>query len=86
MVVLLCSMQDRGALLCFWHPLPPHAYPFRHMDLRPCAQQRLTPERMSYTWKLGHLLGKYCTMHPKASYQTLEWNQLTYLVPFSARS
>ena len=56
------------------------------MDLRPCAQQRLEPEHVGYTWKLGHLLGKYCTMQSKGSYQTLEWNQLTYLFPFSAQS
>ena len=86
MVVLPCSSQSRGAHLCFSLPLSPHAYHFRHMDLPPCAQQRLAPEHEGYTWKLRHLLRKYCTRHSKGSYQTLELNQLTNLFPCSARS
>ena len=86
MVVLLCSSQGRGALLSFSDPLSPHAYHFRHMNLRPCARQRLAPEHVCYTWKLRHLLERYCTMHSEGSYQTVEWKQLTYLFPCSARS
>ena len=56
MVVLPCSSLGRGARLSFSLPLSPHAYHFRHMDLRPCAQQRLAPEHVGYTWRLRYLL------------------------------
>ena len=77
MVGLLCSLQGRGTLPSFPHPLSPHAYHFGHIDLPPCAQQQLAPEHVGITRKLRRLLNKYCTMHSKGSYQTLEWKQLS---------